>query len=358
MKIYLVGGAVRDILMGVPPKDRDYVVVGSSPAEMLSLGFKQVGADFPVFLNPETQEEYALARRERKVAPGYHGFVTEHGSEVTLEEDLMRRDLTINSMAMDQSTNTLIDPFGGQNDLNHNILRHTSEAFKEDPVRILRVARFAARYAHCGFEVANETLDLMRGMVNAGEFDSLVPERVWAEFAKGLTERYPQRMFFILDLVGALKKLPFYDKVPAAFCCWSYDDKDIARNAAVMFSGRTKEEFEENKLPSVIAELAMTADVIQVFLSTKMSPESLLEMFSKADVFRRPERFGEALIVAFRRESKQLTRNGSISLPRIMTIVNAVSEVDCGAIASGCEDKAQIAEKIRAARLSVIREYF
>ena len=204
MDIYLVGGAVRDALLGRADADRDYVVVGSTPAAMLAAGFRPVGKDFPVFLHPRTQEEYALARTERKTGHGYHGFAFHAAPEVTLEEDLARRDLTINAIAQDQQGG-LIDPFHGQRDLQARILRHVGPAFVEDPVRILRLARFAARFAD--FSVAPETLALMRQMVAAGEVDHLVPERVWQELAKGLMEERPARMFEVLRECGALKVL-------------------------------------------------------------------------------------------------------------------------------------------------------
>ena len=206
MKTYLVGGAVRDACLGLPVRERDYVVVGASIEDMLAQGFRQVGKDFPVFLHPQSQEEYALARTERKSAAGYHGFVVHAAVDVTLEEDLARRDLTINAMAQ-ADDGSLIDPFGGRRDLQLRVLRHVSPAFLEDPVRLLRVARFAARFAGLGFRVAEETLDLMRGMVANGEVDALVPERVWQEMLKALDTDYPARFFEVLREVGALKRL-------------------------------------------------------------------------------------------------------------------------------------------------------
>jgi len=204
MKIYIVGGAVRDELLGRANADRDYVVVGASPQAMLDKGFRPVGKDFPVFLHPETHEEYALARTERKTGHGYHGFAFHAAPDVTLEEDLARRDLTINAMAK-AIDGTLVDPFCGQRDLQGKILRHVGPAFAEDPVRILRLARFAARFAD--FSVAPETLTLMRDMVADGEVDHLVAERVWQELAKGLLEEMPSRMFEVLRQCGALPRL-------------------------------------------------------------------------------------------------------------------------------------------------------
>ncbi|MBT9455936.1 MAG: multifunctional CCA addition/repair protein [Burkholderiaceae bacterium] len=204
MQTYLVGGAVRDALLGRPVTDRDWVVVGGSPAEMLAAGYLPVGKDFPVFLHPVSHEEYALARTERKTAPGYHGFSVHAAPDVTLEEDLRRRDLSINAMAQDVE-GRLIDPYGGQADLHNKVLRHVSEAFAEDPVRILRLARFAARFAD--FTVAPETQALMVQMVDSGELDALVAERVWQELSRGLMEASPSRMFEVLRSCGALARL-------------------------------------------------------------------------------------------------------------------------------------------------------
>src|SRR4051812_19918057 len=204
MQTYRVGGAVRDALLGLPVNDRDWVVVGATPQEMITNGYLPVGKDFPVFLHPETREEYALARTERKTARGYHGFAFHSEPNVTLEQDLARRDLTVNAMAQDER-GRLIDPFGGQADLKKRVLRHVTHAFREDPVRILRVARFAARFAD--FSLAPETLALMREIVAAGEVDALVAERVWQELARGLMEDKPSRMFEVLRECGALEKL-------------------------------------------------------------------------------------------------------------------------------------------------------
>lgn len=208
MQIYMVGGAVRDRLLGLPVNDHDWVVVGTTPEQMLARGFVPVGRDFPVFLHPKTHEEYALARTERSSAPGYRGFVVHAAPDVTLEEDLARRDLTINAIAASADwakTGVVIDPYGGQRDLQARVLRHVTGAFREDPVRILRVARFAARFTD--FSVAPETMRLMRQMVQAGDADHLVPERVWQELARGLMEAQPSRMFEVLRACGALAVL-------------------------------------------------------------------------------------------------------------------------------------------------------
>ena len=206
MEIYLVGGAVRDGLLGLPIKERDWVVVGATPADLLARDFRPVGKDFPVFLHPQTHEEYALARTERKTAPGYYGFSVHAAPDVTLEDDLLRRDLTINAMARD-AEGRLIDPYHGNHDLEARWLRHVSPAFAEDPVRILRLARFSARYASLGFRVAPETVELMRDMVASGEADSLVPERVWAETVRALGESQPGRFIETLRDCGALARI-------------------------------------------------------------------------------------------------------------------------------------------------------
>ena len=204
MKVYLVGGAVRDQLLGYPVKERDWVVVGGTPDELLQQGYIQVGKDFPVFLHPVTQEEYALARTERKSGPGYYGFKCDFNPHVSLQADLLRRDLTVNAMAMDEN-GTLIDPFHGLDDLQAKRLCHVSDAFIEDPVRVLRVARFVARYHHLGFTLADKTQDLMRKMVQQDELLHLVPERVWQEFSRSLQEKNPEQFIGVLRACGALK---------------------------------------------------------------------------------------------------------------------------------------------------------
>ena len=206
MKVYLVGGAVRDQLLGLPVKDRDWIVVGAAPATLLSLGYQQVGKDFPVFLNPKTKEEYALARTERKSSAGYTGFICDFSPTITLEQDLIRRDLTINAMAQSED-GEIIDPYGGKQDLENRILRHISPAFSEDPLRVLRVARFAARYHSLGFKIASETLSLMAKLAQLGELQHLTAERVWLETEKALNEKNPEIYFETLHKTGALRVL-------------------------------------------------------------------------------------------------------------------------------------------------------
>ncbi|QJT82735.1 multifunctional CCA addition/repair protein [Kosakonia sp. MUSA4] len=214
MKSYLVGGAVRDSLLGLPVKDRDWVVVGATPEEMLNAGYQQVGRDFPVFLHPQSREEYALARTERKSGSGYTGFIVHAAPDVSLEQDLLRRDLTVNALAQDENGH-IVDPFNGQHDLRNRILRHVSPAFSEDPLRVLRVARFAARYAHLSFRIADETMSLMRAMTDAGELAHLTTERVWKETENALHARNPQVYFQVLRDCGALKVL--FPEIDALF---------------------------------------------------------------------------------------------------------------------------------------------
>jgi len=206
MHVFLVGGAVRDILLNIPSPDRDWVVVGGTPDKMVAAGFKPVGKDFPVFLHPQTNEEYALARQERKTGKGYKGFTFHTSPDITLEEDLLRRDLTINAIAQ-SAEGEFLDPFNGQQDIHDKILRHVSPAFAEDPVRVLRVARFAARFHHLGFRIAAETYALMQSIVASGEIDHLVQERVWKEFSRALSEQSPSVFIEVLRDCGALKRL-------------------------------------------------------------------------------------------------------------------------------------------------------
>ncbi|WP_296750395.1 multifunctional CCA addition/repair protein [Thiobacillus sp.] len=337
MKTYIVGGAVRDRLLGLPLADRDYVVVGATPDDMIALGYQPVGKDFPVFLHPQTHAEYALARTERKSGQGYKGFKVYAAPDVTLEEDLRRRDLTINAMAED-TAGTLIDPYGGQDDLDARVFRHVSETFAEDPVRILRVARFAARFTD--FAVAPETNTLMRWMVDNGEVDALVPERVWQEVARGLMEAQPSRMFQVLRDCGALARLfPEIDRLfgvpqppehhpevdtgvhvmrvvdwaarqgfslPVRFAALTHD----------LGKGTTPPEFwprhhghearsadlvralsERIRVPVDCRELAVAVarEHGNVHRALELRPGTVVELLERVDAFRRPERFEEFL---------------------------------------------------------------
>jgi len=333
MKTYIVGGAVRDQLLGLPVQDRDHVVVGATPEELVALGYKPVGKDFPVFLHPKTREEYALARTERKTSPGYRGFVFHTAPDVTLEEDLIRRDLTINAMALDED-GTLIDPFGGQKDLQARVFRHVSNAFSEDPVRVLRVARFAARFPD--FTIAPETGALMRQMVELGEIDALVSERVWQELARGLMEQKPSRMFEVLRDCGALARiLPELDalwgvpqperhhpeidagihvmtvldlaaeknnSLPIRFAALMHDLGKGTSSPAEWPHHRGHEErgvplvaalCERLRVPNECRDLAlmMAREHGNIGRGLDISADSMVQLFERCDAFRRPERF-------------------------------------------------------------------
>lgn len=307
MQIYLVGGAVRDKLLGLPIRERDWVVVGANPDEMLSKGFRQVGKDFPVFLHPETQEEYALARTERKTAPGYKGFKVHASPQVTLEQDLQRRDLTVNAIAQDENGN-LIDPFNGQGDLKNKILRHVSDAFIEDPVRILRIARFSARFGKLQFSIAAETTALMKKMVANGEVDELVAERVWAELNKALKEPAPQYFFQTLNESGALQKLfPEEDNLQLGLttleqACKLSEDSIIRFSCWVYHLGQEKIKAlcQRLHIPNDYQDLALLLVQHHTTFHTaiELTPTKILETLKTLDGFRRPQRFETFLIAA------------------------------------------------------------
>jgi tRNA nucleotidyltransferase (CCA-adding enzyme) len=352
VKIYVVGGAVRDELLGLPLQDKDYVVVGATPDEMVAKGFKPVGKDFPVFLHPETHEEYALARTERKSGRGYKGFTVHAALDVSLEDDLRRRDLTINAMAKAED-GSLIDPFHGRKDLDARVLRHVSEAFSEDPVRILRVARFAARF---GFKVADETLTLMKRMVESGEADYLVPERVWQEFSRGLAEPHPERMFEVLEACGLADKLlngvkpvpqilmraaKAHASVPVRFAVIAWPHKEPEVSALC----------ERLKAPNDVRELALLACRHRLALRAAplATPAALLELLKRTDAFRRPERFAELLEVA---------RLASLDLDtkRVERALAAAAAVDAGAIAAKAPSPADIPRLVDQARERAIAQ--
>ncbi len=346
MKAYVVGGAGRDELLGLPVKDRDHVVVGATPEPRVRLGYRPVGKDFPVFLHPQTHEEYALARTERKSGRGYKGFAVHAAPDVTLEEDLRRRDLTINAMARAED-GTLIDPFGGQNDLRSRVLRHVSEAFAEDPVRILRVARFAARF---DFQVDAHTMDLMRNMVSTGEADALVPERVWQELAKGLCEPRPQRMFEVLDACGLRAKLlpkvnnaafNFHGSLGVRFALLAWPLEEAAVTALC----------ERLRVPNDVRELALNASRNRdaLLAAARATPQALLELLKRADAFRRPERFAELL------ETARLAAPG-LDVARVERALAAAAAVDAGAIAASAPSARAIPKMIDEARTRAIAE--
>ena len=399
MKTYVVGGAVRDELLGLPVVDRDHVVVGATPAQMQAAGFKAVGKDFPVFLHPVSHEEYALARTERKTAPGYHGFVFHAAPEVTLEQDLARRDLTINAIAR-AADGSLIDPYGGQADLRNKLLRHVSPAFAEDPLRILRVARFAARFE--GFAVDAETMRLMRAMVDQGEVDHLVAERVWQELAKGLLERQPSRMFEVLRQAGALLRIlpevealfgvpqradyhPEVDTgvhlmmvmdmtarldlpLPARFAALTHDLGKAATPAAMLPRHVGHEAISVALLEPLCTRLRVPADcrdlarLVAMFHSDihrvdLLKAETMVKVFDRCDAWRRPQRF-EQLLAACECDYRGRLGHAERAYPQRtlwQAALAAARAVDAGAIAQACTEPGQIAARVHQARVAAVK---
>ena len=406
MKVYVVGGAVRDALLGVPVKDRDYVVVGATPEQMMAQGYTPVGKDFPVFLHPRTHAEYALARTERKTAPGYKGFVFHTDASVTLEEDLIRRDLTVNAMAQDEN-GAIIDPFGGQADLQKRVFRNVSPAFAEDPVRILRIARFAARFPD--FVVAEETNALMRQMVEQGEVDALVPERVWQELARGLMEDRPSRMFAVLRDCGALQRI-----LPELDVLWGVPQPaqhhpeidtgvhimmviDYAasqqlslpiRCAALlhdlgkgvtppelwprhygheMHSARLVEAVSKRlKIPNDCRDLAlMTArEHGNVGRAMELRAATIVTLFERCDAFRKPQRFVD-MLAASECDHRGRTSFENREFPQRAYLAGALQSaqtVDGGAVATMARERypdqpARIPEAIHDSRVAAVKSY-
>ena len=402
MKRYVVGGAVRDRLLGRPVSDRDWVVLGATPQAMLDAGYLPVGRDFPVFLHPQTKEEHALARTERKTAAGYHGFVFHTDPGVTIEEDLLRRDLTINAIAQDES-GALIDPHGGQRDLVDKLMRHVSPAFAEDPVRILRVARFAARFND--FRVADETLALMREMVAQGEVDALVPERVWQELSRGLMEAQPSRMFEVLRACGALARLlPEVDRLwgvpqradyhpeidtgvhlmmvldmsarlngslPVRFACLGHDLGKGTTPADVLPRHLGHEQRSVDLVRKLCARLRVPvacrelADVVarehgNVHRSGEFGAAAVARLIERCDAVRRPERFAEALLAC---ECDARGRLGLSESPypqreRLARALALMLAVDTAAVAEQASARGlggpALGEAIQAARLQAV----
>ena len=403
MKAFVVGGAVRDGLLGEPVNDRDWVVIGASPQDMLDAGYLPVGKDFPVFLHPRTHEEYALARTERKTSPGYRGFEVRAAPDVTLEDDLRRRDLTINAIAQ-QADGTLVDPYHGQRDLQARVLRHVSDAFAEDPVRILRLARFAARWPE--FRVAPETLALMKQMVEAGEVDALVAERVWQEVSRGLMERAPARMFEVLRDVGALARLvPEVDTLfgvpqppqhhpeidtglhtlmvlarcaatgqplPVRYACLVHDLGKGTTPADVLPRHIGHEERGEDLIRGVNERLRVPSDCGELALLTarehthvhaggKLDAKAVMRLLERCDALRRPERFLQMLAAC---ECDATGRLGLEATPypqraRLAAALNIVQDVDTRAastraIERGLKGEA-IAAEIRQARVLALK---
>lgn len=378
MKIYLVGGAVRDKLLGLPVHERDWVVVGATPEEMLDLGYTPVGKEFPVFLHPETKEEYALARTERKTAPGYKGFAFNTNCDVTLEEDLKRRDLTINAIA-ECPTGELIDPYDGQGDLDKGRLRHVSPAFAEDPVRVLRVARFAARFGKSGFSVAHDTNTLMREMVANGEVDHLVPERVWAELAKALATDTPEKFFTVLHGCHALGVLfpeieAEYDKTLEAHnqaglpehlqmlkqCAERSDDPRIRFAALLLMTGKqssTDERLESAtaiceryRAPNEYTQLATIAIRVVETINSDIASE-LLSAMEAASAFRNQARWQQLLTL--------FQATGHIDTATADLLQN-VHQIAANINAASLENKSlqgpEIGEAIRAKRCKAIEQ--
>ena len=400
MQVFCVGGAVRDELLGLIVKDRDFVVVGSTPDQMEYLNFKPVGKDFPVFLHPKTHEEYALARTERKTGKGYKGFQIHADPSVTLEQDLARRDLTINAIAKDENDH-LIDPYGGLDDLKLKIFRHVSPAFSEDPVRILRTARFAARFTE--FSIAPETLELMRDMVKNGEVDALVPERVWQEIAKGLMEQKPSRMFEVLRECGALQKImpeldilwgvpqpeiyhPEIDtglhimmvidyaakqefSLPIRFAALTHDlgkgttPKDILpRHTGHEVRGvdLLKEVSRRLRVPNDCKELAQIVAKFhgKVHQVSKMQPETVLQFLMDTDAIRQPQRFQEFLLACECDSRGRISFEESECLESqlLMRLLKAVLAVDAGAVAKTHTEPEAIKQAVFDARLEAIKQ--
>jgi tRNA nucleotidyltransferase (CCA-adding enzyme) len=398
MRTFRVGGAVRDALLGLPVHDEDWVVVGTTPEEMIQAGYLPVGKDFPVFLHPETREEYALARTERKTGRGYHGFAFHAAPDVTLEQDLARRDLTINAIAQAED-GALIDPFGGQRDLQARLLRHVTEAFREDPVRILRVARFAARFTE--FSLAPETLELMRTMVQEGEADHLVPERVWQELARGLMESRPSRMFEVLRDCGALARiLPEVDRLwgvpqradyhpevdtgvhnmmvvdmsarlegPLAvrFACLTHDLGKGTTPQEVLPKHIGHEQRSARLLKTVCNRLRVPnecrelADVVarehgNIHRSREFGAAAIVRLLERCDAFRKPQRFEEILLAC---ECDARGRLGLEDQPypqrqRLLAALSAARSVDTALVAEQAREQGlageQIGERIHEAR--------
>ncbi|GGW72697.1 CCA tRNA nucleotidyltransferase [Alteromonas halophila] len=363
MQTYLVGGAVRDELLGRLVTERDYVVVGSTPGEMLDKGFTQVGKDFPVFLHPDTREEYALARTERKSGAGYTGFVCDASPDVTLEEDLLRRDLTVNAMAR-ANDGTLVDPFNGQADLNARVLRHVSEAFNEDPLRVFRVARFAARYAHLGFTVHADTTKRMQQMAASGELATLTAERVWQETRRSLMEPDPAVFFTTLENAHALND--WFSELPAPpSACYDALTRaaraslDEAQRMAVLCAGLStdaaRQLCQRLKTPNTVLDLVVLASRFSEVISAPLHDgAAILAVLDGADAWRKPDRFTQLLTLnaCVRGDNTQV----SAAQQQLQTALNAALSVDASAIAKSGLRGPQIRDAIRDARIRAIEQ--
>ncbi|MFZ8198938.1 CCA tRNA nucleotidyltransferase [Alteromonas portus] len=387
MQVYLVGGAVRDALLNRKVVERDYVVVGATPEEMLSQGFTQVGKDFPVFLHPKTQEEYALARTERKSGKGYTGFICDASSSVTLEEDLLRRDLTVNAIAQDNLGN-LIDPYGGKKDLENRLLRHVSEAFSEDPLRVFRVARFATRYAYLGFTIATETMALMQSMAQSGELSTLSAERVWQETKRSLLEKTPHVFFTVLNqahglndwftelernvdsALETLKTAVDLEKVeneslvedtgskpPLPESSDSETARLITRFTALLThlnEEEAKQLCSRLKVQNQVSEIVSLACKFKGFLlNAQNSPANLLALFNGCDAWRREERF-TLLLSAFAPYAHNKGVDWQHQQKRIENALAAANQVNVQDIIATGVKGPEIKEALNRAKLSAI----
>lgn len=356
MKIYMVGGAVRDMVMGITPKDIDYVVVGATPADMLALGYQQVGADFPVFLHPVTGDEYALARQERKTGVGYNGFTTVFDPSITLEDDLIRRDLTINAMAYDPETKQIIDPYGGRRDIVRRELRHTSDAFAEDPVRVLRTARFAARY---GFMIAVDTIKLMRKVVP--EIDHVPAERVFAEFEKGLMEDNPYEMVAALqecDADRSVRVHPYMRAWLKRSLTWVNKDTPKHVRFALIMSSFTDKDYEDCKIPTDLARVSKTVHAnFNALLNFNSIPAAeAVALMDKMRTFSDPDHSERVFDVI-----KMYIRCGNESSldyfawkRAVNARVSAAGSIDAAAIAASCANPKDIKAAIFNARVATL----
>ena len=377
MQVYLVGGAVRDALLNRKVIERDYVVVGATPEEMLSQGFTQVGRDFPVFLHPKTQEEYALARTERKSGKGYTGFVCDASSSVTLEEDLLRRDLTVNAIAQDNLGN-LIDPYGGKKDLENRLLRHVSDAFSEDPLRVFRVARFATRYAYLGFTIATETMALMQSMAQSGELSTLSAERVWQETKRSLLEKTPHVFFTVLNQAHGLNDWftelernvdTALANLKAAVALEKAASKNLVKSAdsetarlitrfAALLTHLSEEEAKQLcsrlKVQNQVSEIVSLACKFKGFLlNAQNSPADLLALFNGCDAWRREERF-TLLLSAFAPYAHNKGIDWQLQRKRIENALSAANQVNVRDIIATGVKGPEIKDALNQAKLSAI----
>lgn len=408
MKVYLVGGAVRDQLLGLPVKDRDWIVVGADPATLLSLGYLQVGKDFPVFLNPKTKEEYALARTERKSSTGYTGFICDFSPTITLEQDLIRRDLTINAMAQSED-GEIIDPYGGKQDLENRILRHISPAFSEDPLRVLRVARFAARYHSLGFKIASETLALMAELALSGELQHLTAERIWLETEKALNEKNPEIYFETLHKTGALSVL--FSEIDALYGVPNpvkhhpevdsfihtmlvlkqavnlTENNPILNKSAVRFAAichdlgkaltpqnilphhygheqagikPTRTLCKRLKVPSYFQELAeLTCEFhTHIHKAFELRAETVITLFNRFDVWRKPQRFQEFLQVCLA-DTRGRTGFETKDYPQIDYInqlLHSANEVDVQQVIADGFEKQAIKNELTKRRILAVKQ--